>query len=58
MKGWAVGEGGSVALWRRLEKRLYIPLLCDVGIQALLKINLKEVGVGRGGPWWKGIAWR
>ena len=31
------------ALRRRLEKRIYIPLPCDVGIQALLKINLKEV---------------
>ena len=31
------------ALRRRLEKRIYIPLPCDVGIQALLKINLKDV---------------
>lgn len=34
------------ALRRRLEKRIYIPLPCDVGIQALLKINLKEVKCG------------
>jgi len=34
------------ALRRRLEKRIYIPLPCDVGIQALLKINLKEVKLG------------
>jgi len=34
------------ALRRRLEKRIYIPLPCDVGIQALLKINLKDVKLG------------
>jgi len=33
------------ALRRRLEKRIYIPLPCDKGIQALLKINLKDVKV-------------
>ena len=32
------------ALRRRLEKRIYIPLPCEVGILALLKIYLKEVG--------------
>jgi len=31
------------ALRRRLEKRIYIPLPAQIGIQALLKINLKEV---------------
>ncbi|CAG0893431.1 unnamed protein product [Cyprideis torosa] len=36
---WDIDE----ALRRRLEKRIYIPLPCEAGREALLKISLKEV---------------
>ncbi|KAL1138459.1 hypothetical protein AAG570_008523 [Ranatra chinensis] len=38
---WDIDE----ALRRRLEKRIYIPLPNSVGIEALLRINLREVQV-------------